>query len=283
MSAQREETARKLSRPLVSIVTPVLNGAKYLEECVNSVVSQDYPRIEHIFVDGGSTDATMEMLSAYAQKYPGRVRVISEPGTGPGEAWNRGLKIAKGEIFGCLGSDDICEPGAIEAVVEFLRSSPDAHFVHGHCDFINEQGEVIGKHRVNGFKLRNYINSPKHIATPSAFYKRDVMEKIGWLDTSGNDFDVIIRMAREFRIYQIEKVLSRVRLRPNSAFNQMDFQKRQEKFRNTYLISRQYGGSAFSGIAMSYYISLVFSWLHLQSHFMPIRNLVHKLRRIPGP
>src|SRR3972149_511511 len=121
-------------KPLVSIITMVLNGVKYLEECIQSVLTQNYPHIEHIFVDGGSTDGTVEILTKYQTKYPNRIRFISEPDKGPGDAWNKGIRMAKGEIFGFLGSDDVSEPGAIISVVEFFKSNPDAYFVFGECN-----------------------------------------------------------------------------------------------------------------------------------------------------
>jgi glycosyltransferase involved in cell wall biosynthesis len=277
------ETGGSTDLILVSIVIPVLNTVRFIQACVESVLMQSYPNVECIFVDGGSTDGTGDVLADYSAKYPQRIRFISAPGSGHDEAWNVGLKMAKGDIFGGIGSDDMYEPGAIETVVEFFRTNPEAYFVHGHCDFINESGDLIGQHRANGFNLRDFVNTARHIASPSAFYKREVMERIGWLDTSGNDFDVMIRIAREFHIYPIDQVLSRLRLRQNSAFNQFDFRKRMDKYRNTYRVSRQYGGSVFSPIAINYYCALIFGGLHLDSQFMTIRKLRHKLLRIPGP
>ena len=98
------------STPLVSIVTPVLNGGKYIVECIESVLSQTYSNIEHVIVDGGSTDNTIEILTGYSTKYPQRFRIDlkpdSSPGSGPGEAWNRCLQITRGTILGWLGNDD---------------------------------------------------------------------------------------------------------------------------------------------------------------------------------
>ena len=115
-------------KPLVSIITPVLNGARFLETCIRSVLEQSYPYIEHIFVDGGSTDCTLQILADYQIKYPDRVRLISKPGTGAGDAWNEGLRMAKGQIFGWLGADDMSEPGAIQTVVEFFKEKSGCLF-----------------------------------------------------------------------------------------------------------------------------------------------------------
>ena len=144
--------------PLVSIVTPVLNGVKYLEICIQSVLNQSYPYIEHIFVDGGSTDGTVDMLSSYQAKYPDRIRFISELDKGHGEAWNKGLRMAEGGILGWLGSDDTYELDAIRTVVEFFRANPEAYFVYGDCYFINEKGEIIRKRETRDFNLEEAIN-----------------------------------------------------------------------------------------------------------------------------
>ena len=109
--------------PLFSIVTPVLNGRQHLDECIQSVLRQSYMHIEHVFVDGGSVDGTMEGLTSYQTAHPHRIRIVSEPGSGPGQSWITGIKAATGEILGCLGVDDICEAGAIEAVADFFRAN----------------------------------------------------------------------------------------------------------------------------------------------------------------
>ncbi|PIQ85589.1 MAG: glycosyltransferase, partial [Candidatus Omnitrophica bacterium CG11_big_fil_rev_8_21_14_0_20_43_6] len=85
---------------LVSIVTPVRNDRKYIARCIQSVLLQEYPHIEHVIVDGASTDGTLDIISNYSKKFPQRIRFISEPDNGGADAWNKGLKMAKGDIFG---------------------------------------------------------------------------------------------------------------------------------------------------------------------------------------
>jgi glycosyltransferase involved in cell wall biosynthesis len=238
---------------LVSVVTPTLNARRYLEPCVRSVLGQSYPHIEHLFVDGESTDGTLELLREYAGAHPDRVRLIIEPGTGPGAAWNTGLKAARGEIFGCLGADDLYEPGAIDTVVGFFRANPEAAFVHAACDLIDAEGRPLRRHTVEPFDYDAFVNTARHIATPSAFYRRVVMERIGWLDASGDDFDVMLRIAREFEIHGLPAVLARLRIRPDSAFNRLELRKRVEHLAATYRVSRAHGGSVWSPIACRFY------------------------------
>ena len=102
-------------KPLVSIITPVLNRVQYVEECILNIFNQTYPNIEHIFVDGSSTDGTLEVLSRYRAKNPDRVRYISESDNGLGDAVNKGWRMAKGEILGWIDTGDTYELDAIQA------------------------------------------------------------------------------------------------------------------------------------------------------------------------
>ena len=115
--------------PLVTIVTVVLNFVNYIDTCIESVLKQSYPHIEHVIIDGGSTDGTVDILSSYSAKYPDRVRFISEPDKGAWDALNKGIRMAKGEIIGVLGADDMHEPDVIRTVVEFFEANPGAYVV----------------------------------------------------------------------------------------------------------------------------------------------------------
>ena len=236
---------------LVSIITPVLNGVKYLETCIQSVLNQSYPYTEHIFVDGGSNDGTVDMLASYQARYPDQIRFISEPDKGVGEGWNKGLRMAKGEIFGWLGSDDLSEPDAIQTVVEFFRANPGAYFVFGDCNFINEKGEIIGKYATRDFNLEELINDSCMVPTPSSFYKREVINKVGYYDTKGNDYEFLIRVGEAFPIHRIEKVLSNFRSHKESQTGAKKTYKMW--LREDYLASRRHGASIFSPHSRRYY------------------------------
>ncbi len=251
-----------MERPVVSVITPVRNGRAYLADCIESVLSQSYPNIEHVIVDAQSDDGTLEIILEYHKKYPDRIRFISEPDNGPGDGWNKGLKMAKGDIFGCLGYDDLYLPDSIATVVRFFADNPKAQFIHGDCDFINATGETIGRHKTEEFDYRHFVNTARHISTPSAFYKREVIEKIGWLDASGDDFDVMLRIARDYDIHRIGQTLSKLRLH-SSAFRPSNFSKRKDLQRDTFKVSRKYGGHIFSRIAVVYYYYVVFDLLHI--------------------
>ena len=268
---------RTTEYPLVSIVTPVLNGVKYMETCIQSVFNQTYSLIEHVIVDGGSTDGTVEILSSYQAKYPDRIRVISEPDKGAGEAWNKGLAMAKGEIFGWLGSDDIYPADAIMMVVEFFRANPDAYFVFGGCIYINEKGEMIRECQTKDFNLERILNDSCYVSTPSSFYKREVVEKVGFLDTWGNDYDYLIRIGKVFRIHRIEKILSNFRIHKESYSTGSSKEARRKCLREDWLVSRRHGGRFFSGYCRRYYKFIIIEGL--RPFLSPVYPLIKKLLR----
>ena len=243
-------------------------------------MNQGYPYIEHIFVDGGSSDGTLDMLSNYKTKYPDRIRFVSEPDRGVGEALNRGLKMAKGEIFGWLDSDDVYEADAIMTVVEFFKSNPDAYFVFGEGNIINEAGEVIRKFQTKEFDLAEVINDRCYILLTSAFYRREVIERVGLFNTLGNDVDFWIRVAKQFQMHRIEKILSNWRLHEDSISISGETNKRRmvrQRFREDYLLCRQYGGSIFAPRCRRYFMFVILDSLGL--YYFVNFVILAKLRR----
>lgn len=243
--------------PLVSIITPVLNGIKYLEECIQSVLNQDYPYIEHVFVDGGSSDGTLDVLTSYRTKHPDRVRFVSEPDKGACDAWNKGLKIARGGIFGWLGSDDTYEPDAVMAVVEFFRSNPDAYFVFGDCNNIDEKGQLISRSYSEDFNLEKAIKNSCAMFTPSVFFKREVVERVGFMDPSLNvcDFDFYLRAGKVFHLYRIDKVLANFRMHEGSITGAAG--SIYMYARENFMVARRHGASIFCPRARNYLVTML--------------------------
>jgi len=121
----------------ISIVTPSFNSAKFIEDCIQSVLNQNYLNFEHIIIDGGSTDGTIEI-----KKYP-HLKWISEPDEGIYDAMNKGIKLSSGEIIGILNSDDFYEPNIFMSIATIFRKDPKIALVHGDMKIIYNDNKVV--------------------------------------------------------------------------------------------------------------------------------------------
>src|SRR5512134_129792 len=126
--------------PKISIVTPSFNQGKYLERTIRSVIEQDYPNLEYIIIDGGSTDESVEIIRKYEKHL---AYWVSEPDRGQSHAINKGFDRATGEIFGWLNSDDWYVPGALKAVAEAFAANPEAGAVVGAGEMVDEEGKLV--------------------------------------------------------------------------------------------------------------------------------------------
>src|SRR5690348_14672359 len=125
--------------PLVSIITPSFNQAEFLERTIQSVLTQDYPRIEYMIVDGGSTDGSIEVIKKHQSKL---AWWVSEQDHGQTDAINKGFNRANGEILAWLNSDDTYHPQAVAEAVKYLIEHPEVGMVYADCNFIDEQDRV---------------------------------------------------------------------------------------------------------------------------------------------
>ena len=181
-------------QPLVSIVTPSYNQARYLEQTIRSVLEQDYPRIEYIVIDGASTDGSVEIIEKYADRL---AFWVSEKDSGQAEAINKGLARASGEIVAWLNSDDFYFPGAVAAAVKAFEMHPEAGLVYGDTVAVDENGEFIHFPSYAQWGLEDLMTF--HIlGQPAVFMRRDVLLKTGFLDPSFHfllDHHLWLRMA----------------------------------------------------------------------------------------
>lgn len=189
--------------------------APYLAETIESVLSQDYPNIEYLIMDGGSTDGTLEILS----RYRGRIRYISAPDGGAADAINRGFELTTGSVFNWLGADDTLLPGAISAVVKCFASSTDTAAVYGQGYWVDEQGKVLQQYPTIEAFSAELLEQECCICQPACFVRRSAFERVGGLTPAlrvAFDYDLWIRMAREMRFQVIPEFLATSRMRADN-------------------------------------------------------------------
>lgn len=164
--------------PLVSVVTPSYNTAQYIESTLRSVATQDYTNIEHIVIDGGSKDGTIEIL----EKFP-KVHWISEPDKGQSDALNKGFKKAKGKYIGWLNSDDLYTKGAVRRAVDYLESHPDVAMIYTDLNIIDEKDTIYGFTKGMEFSLKSLLeNNP--VKQPTLLMRREVIDEFKGVDVN---------------------------------------------------------------------------------------------------
>lgn len=180
----------------VSIITPSYNQGQFIERTILSVLEQDYPNIEYIVMDGGSTDNTVEIL----KKYEDRLIWKSEPDKGQSDAINKGWRMATGEIIAWINSDDTYQPGAIRIVANYFFNHPKVDAVFGDGGRIDESDKKIGVFKAGPVNLRRWLyHGEIYVSQPSTFFRRSVIDRIGLLDPTlhlNMDHDYWIRMAK---------------------------------------------------------------------------------------
>lgn len=205
------------SAPTVTIVTPSFNQGPFIRATIESVLAQDYPRVEYIVMDGGSTDQT----AAIAAEYGSRLKWFSEKDRGQSHAINKGFQMANGEIVAWLNSDDILLPGAItRAVHAFADSPPSIGGVYGEGYLMDREGRVTGRFpATEPFNLWKLTYMIDYILQQSTFFRRAAVADAGWLDESLHytmDWDLLIRLGKRFGLRYFPDELGMIREYPEA-------------------------------------------------------------------
>lgn len=180
--------------PKISIITPSFNQAEFLEELILSVIDQNYPNTELIIMDGGSTDGSLDIIKKY-EKYI--AYWVSEEDRGQTHAINKGLKVASGDLIGWQNSDDFYTPGAFSTVSEEYQKDSSYDVYYGHKYDVDKVGNIYWKSYVTTYNLITFIIDTHLIFNQSVFWKRALVDKIGYLDESlyfSMDREYFIRM-----------------------------------------------------------------------------------------
>jgi glycosyltransferase involved in cell wall biosynthesis len=227
--------------PLVSIVTPSFNTDRYIIRTIESVLSQDYPNIEYIIMDGGSTDDTLKILQGYGD----RLQYFSEPDKGPSDAVHKGFQRARGDILAWIGADDIYLPGAVRSGVDALLARPEIDVIYGEGNWIDEHGAVISRYPTLPFDPK-ILERDCFICQPASFIRASAYRRCG-LDPDVNmsfDYDLWIRMAQQgIRFQMIPQYLAGSRMHHDA----LTLNQRDTVFRASIgLLRRHYGYVPFS-------------------------------------
>ncbi len=194
------------NEPLVSVLTPSFNQARWLADNLRSVARQTYPRIEHIVMDGGSTDGTVALL----ERAEPRVTWRSEPDRGQSHALNKALAMSNGEIIGWINSDDaFYSVDAVAAAVRCFERCPDAAVVYGHAALVNAEGRILQMlwappFRYSLLRLHNFIVQPAAFIRRSALGETLVDETFHY----AMDFELWMRLGSEHRIAKLNHVVA---------------------------------------------------------------------------
>ncbi|MBI3280997.1 MAG: glycosyltransferase, partial [Acidobacteria bacterium] len=200
-----------MSAPLVTIVTPSYNQGRFIRATIETVLAQDYPHLEYIIMDGGSTDAT----PAIAAEYASRLSFFSEKDRGQSHAINKGFQRAKGEIVAWLNSDDLFLPGSVRRGSHALARHTRAGAAYGEGYLIDREGKITGRFpATEPFNLWKLIYLSDYILQQTVYFRRRVFDQVGFLDESlhwGMDWDVLVRIARRFPLAYVPEFMGCLR------------------------------------------------------------------------
>jgi glycosyltransferase involved in cell wall biosynthesis len=252
----------------ISVITPSFNQAQFIERTVQSVLSQDYPNVEYIVMDGGSTDGTIEVLKKYSDKIIWK----SEKDNGQSDAINKGLKIATGDIVAYLNSDDTYEPGALKKVADFFENHQEKKWVLGKCRIINANDQEIRK-PITFYKnlfLKRYsygkLLAENFICQPAVFWKRELLNEIGYLNENEHfcmDYEYWLRIGKAYEPGFIDDNLANFRYYSTSKSGSVN----KKQFADELRIAKKYAQGRIFPIVLhkiNYYkITLIYALIRI--------------------
>jgi len=194
----------------ITIITPVYNGVKYIKNCLENVIGQNCSLVEHLIMDGGSTDGTVEEVRAYQEKHP-HIQLISEKDKGQSDAMNKGIALAEGKIISFLNVDDYYEPNVLNRVLLLFADLPDPSFVCGNLNIWNADGSSL-RH----FNKPNRISLPELVSNcfewpynPAAyFYHKSLHQKVGPYNVHNHycmDYEFIMEAALQIPLKHVDE------------------------------------------------------------------------------
>jgi len=241
--------------PKITVVTPSFNQGKFIERTIRSVLLQQYPSVEYIVIDGGSTDNTVDVLRKYENDL---AFWVSEPDQGQSHAINKGLAKATGQVLCWLNSDDFYLPGTLMTVGKMLADGTGCYAIAGHCLKVYEDGTppVFLEGRFDNRRRMLEFWKGYQMHQPTIFWRREVFEKVGWLNEELHlimDFDYWARIAEHFDFIPVNQVLACCcyHAEAKTGDNYRAYYQDLRKYRYHYwgsILSAQFWPLCFSGL-----------------------------------
>jgi glycosyltransferase involved in cell wall biosynthesis len=220
MADQTEQGSDERNQwPRITLITPVRNSAHYIEQTIQSVISQQYPNLEYFIEDGGSTDGTLEII----QKYAGRLSGWnSQPDNGMYDALNRGFARGTGEVMGWISATDLLHTRSLFVVGSVFRALPDVEWITGRPTGFSDEGWPVGVNRSlrRWSRWRFLAGCNRYIQQESTYWRRSLWERAGGhVDASrrdGSDFELWTRFFRYARLYSVDALIGGFRVHADS-------------------------------------------------------------------
>jgi len=277
-----DTTSTEARWPRISLVTVVRNGARYLENTIRSVISQGYPNLEYIVVDGVSTDGTLDIIRKYEKDISWWV---SQPDNGLYDALNTGFARATGEVMGWLNASDMLHAGGLLVVGSVFRDLPQVEWITGRPTRYNEEGMAIGIHDIPHWSRYRFLAGANcYIQQESTYWRRSLWERAdSYLDSSQRvvgDFGLWVRFFRYAKLYTVDALIGGFRVHSGQlAIQDMDANQRaQDAYIESELHDIPWGKS----------LKLFRQWSNAVKYIPKVRGLwqrvvIDSLYRIPGP
>ena len=196
----------------LSIITPVLNGIRFIKSCLQNVIAQKSSDCNHIIVDGGSSDGTVDLVKRYAMEYP-HIRWVSEKDRGQSDAMNKGVSMADGRILGCLNVDDFYQPNTLNRVVGLFNTLKEPALLVGNCNVWDDQEKIFEINKPARLKITDLMMgwtiNPYPTNPSQYFYHKSLHGKIGLYDPKEHytlDIDFLSRAVQAAQVTYIDEI-----------------------------------------------------------------------------
>ena len=253
--------------PRITVITPSFNQGHFIKDTIESVLGQDYPDLEYLVMDGGSTDDTVEILKSYG----GRLSWVSEKDRGQSDAINKGIRLATGDIIAYLNSDDLYEKGALEKAARYFMAHPESLWLTGRCRIIDTSGAeargaitayknfLLSRYSYNALLVTNFVSQP------ATFIRRQAFSELGLFDEAQHrvmDYDFWLRIGEKHQPGVINEYLASFRVHPGS--------KTSSSFRLTFKeeleVARRHTGSrVLNGLHFMSYMGICAAYTALDT------------------